>query len=107
MTNSETHSIRKVARIHDKATDKYLEVVEFPISDSKKSTLQLQPSVVTCRLIGSSSLLICLCRYSFEPIIVHLAEKRMLRIHLPIDSGKVRQIYCPKMLVPVSSNCCR
>jgi hypothetical protein len=46
MTNSETHSIRKVARIHDKATDKYLEVVEFPISDSKKSTLQLQPSVV-------------------------------------------------------------
>ena len=49
MSNSETHTIRKIARIHDKATDKYLEVVEFPISDSKKSTLQLQPSVVIKR----------------------------------------------------------
>ena len=49
MSNSETHTIRKIARIHDKATDKYLELVEFPISDSKKSTLQLQPSVVIKR----------------------------------------------------------
>ena len=36
-------AIRKVARIHDKATDKYLEVIEFPISDLQSR--RLEPSV--------------------------------------------------------------
>jgi Domain of unknown function (DUF927) len=39
-------AIRKVARIEDKATGKYLEVIEFPISDLQSRRLELLPSTV-------------------------------------------------------------
>jgi len=39
-------SIRKIARIEDRATGKYFEVIEFPISDSKTGRLELVPSVI-------------------------------------------------------------
>ena len=39
-------AIRKIARIQDKATGKYLEVIEFPVSDWNNSRLELPPSVV-------------------------------------------------------------
>src|SRR5580704_7879516 len=39
-------AIRKIARIQDKATGKYLEVIEFPVSDWNNSRLELSPSVV-------------------------------------------------------------
>jgi len=39
-----TAQIRKIARIHDKATDIYLEVIEFPISDIQCGRLELLPS---------------------------------------------------------------
>ena len=42
--------IRKIARIHDKAKDTYLDVVEFPISDAKTGRLELPPSIVADRL---------------------------------------------------------
>ena len=38
--------IRKVGRIHDKGTNTYLDVIEFPISKSQADTLELPPSVV-------------------------------------------------------------
>jgi hypothetical protein len=47
MSNSETYTIRKIARIHDKATDKYLEVIEFPISEFEIKRVELLPSVVS------------------------------------------------------------
>jgi hypothetical protein len=46
MTNTGTQGIRKIARVHDKATDKYLEVFEFPVSDLQTRTLEIQPSDV-------------------------------------------------------------
>lgn len=39
--------IHKIARIHDKATDKYLEVIEFPISEIQRKRLELLPSDVS------------------------------------------------------------
>ncbi len=39
-------AIKKIARIRDKATEKYLEVIEFPISETEIKTLELPPSVV-------------------------------------------------------------
>jgi hypothetical protein len=38
--------LRKVARIHDKGTNTYLDVIEFPISKSHPGALELAPSVV-------------------------------------------------------------
>ncbi len=46
MSNSETHGIRKIARIQDKATGKYYEVIEFPVSDLQTSRLEILPSDV-------------------------------------------------------------
>jgi putative DNA primase/helicase len=46
MTNDQKRTIRKIARIRDKATDKFLEVIEFPISETEIKTLELPPSVV-------------------------------------------------------------
>jgi hypothetical protein len=42
-----TSTIRKKARIHDKANDKYLDVIEFPLSGSGAKTIELLPSVVS------------------------------------------------------------
>src|SRR5690349_13362427 len=39
-------TIHKVARIKDKATSTYIEVIEFPVSANETSTLELAPSVV-------------------------------------------------------------
>ena len=47
MSKNNTASIRKIARVLDKATGTYLDVIEFPISESKKSKLELLPSIVT------------------------------------------------------------
>lgn len=38
--------ISKIARVRDKATGDYLEVIEFPISHTEKSRLELPPSAV-------------------------------------------------------------
>jgi hypothetical protein len=46
MTKANKLRIRKVARIHDKASETYLEVIEFPISESEMNCLELPPSVV-------------------------------------------------------------
>ena len=46
MSKNKDASIRKIARIHDKATGTYLEVVEFWISKSETSRLMFPPSVV-------------------------------------------------------------
>jgi hypothetical protein len=43
--------IRKVARIHDKGTNTYLDVIEFPTSRSRTGTLELAPSVVGDRSV--------------------------------------------------------
>ena len=51
MSNTETHRIRKIARIHDKANDTYLDVIKFPISETETSKLELLPSVVNERRI--------------------------------------------------------
>lgn len=42
------NTIRKLARIRDKATvpETYLEVIEFPVSDSERGRLELPPSIV-------------------------------------------------------------
>src|ERR1039457_2971504 len=42
------NTIRKLARIRDKATvpETYLEVIEFPVSDSDRGRLELPPSIV-------------------------------------------------------------
>jgi Domain of unknown function (DUF927) len=39
--------IRKVERIHDKATNKYLEVIEFPTSVSTSAKIKLLPAIVS------------------------------------------------------------
>jgi uncharacterized protein (DUF927 family) len=46
MSKNKDVGIRKIARIHDKATGTYLEVVEFRISKSETSRLMFPPSVV-------------------------------------------------------------
>ena len=46
MSKKQTRNIKKIARIRDKATEKYLEVIEFPTSKSDVSRLELPPSVV-------------------------------------------------------------
>jgi hypothetical protein len=46
MSKKQTRNIKKIARIRDKATEKYLEVIEFPTSESDVSRLELPPSVV-------------------------------------------------------------
>ena len=38
--------IRKIARVRDKATGDYFEIIEFPVSQTEKSRLELPPSVV-------------------------------------------------------------
>ena len=38
--------IRKVARIRDKATGNYFEVIEFPVSDTERVRIELPPSVI-------------------------------------------------------------
>ena len=38
--------IRKVARVRDKATGDYLEIIEFPVSTTERSRIELPPSVV-------------------------------------------------------------
>ena len=38
--------IRKVARIEDKATSTFLEVIEFPVSPTKRRRIPLEPSIV-------------------------------------------------------------
>ena len=45
MTTSQLSKIEKIARINDKATRTYLEVIEFPVSDIEVSRLELLPSV--------------------------------------------------------------
>src|SRR4030088_2983474 len=44
--NNPKVAIRKVARIHDKATNTYLEVIKFNVSESERGTLELAPSIV-------------------------------------------------------------
>jgi hypothetical protein len=46
MSNSKTHGIRKIARVHDKSKGTYLDIIQFPISNSETSRLELLPSVV-------------------------------------------------------------
>lgn len=46
MNTTQKVAIKKIARIRDKATEKYLEVIEFPISGSDVNRLELPPSVV-------------------------------------------------------------
>ena len=38
--------IRKVGRVRDKATGNYLEIIEFPVSDTERVRIELPPSVV-------------------------------------------------------------
>ena len=38
--------IRKVARVRDKATGDYFEIIEFPLSNTERSRIELAPSVV-------------------------------------------------------------
>jgi hypothetical protein len=40
-------AIKKIARLRDKATEQYLEVIEFPISKTSVNKLKLPPSVVS------------------------------------------------------------
>jgi putative DNA primase/helicase len=46
MTKGKTLRIHKVARIHDKASETYFEVIEFPTSESERRRLELPPSIV-------------------------------------------------------------
>jgi putative DNA primase/helicase len=46
-TTTATTTIRKIARIHDKATNTYLEVIGFPVSGIQSSHLELLPSEVS------------------------------------------------------------
>jgi hypothetical protein len=46
MTENKNWNIKKLARIRDKATEKYLEVIVFPTSESEVGKLKLPPSVV-------------------------------------------------------------
>jgi putative DNA primase/helicase len=38
--------IRKVGRVRDKATGNYLEIIEFPVSDTERVRIELPPSIV-------------------------------------------------------------
>ncbi len=44
------HKLKKIARIQDKATGKYLEIIEFPITKTKTSRIELSPSVINDRV---------------------------------------------------------
>jgi hypothetical protein len=44
--NNSKLAIYKVARIHDRATNSYLEVIKFNVSESEHGTLELAPSIV-------------------------------------------------------------
>ena len=46
MTKNKKRNIKKIARIRDKATEKYVEVIQFPTSKSDVNRLELPPSVV-------------------------------------------------------------
>ena len=46
MTKNKKRNIKKIARIRDKATEKYVEVIQFPTSKSDVNRLELSPSVV-------------------------------------------------------------
>jgi uncharacterized protein (DUF927 family) len=46
MSDHKVAGIRKIARIHDKATGTYLEVIEFAISRSESGRLMFPPSVI-------------------------------------------------------------
>src|SRR5580700_6439577 len=46
MKTSQKAAIKKIARIRDKATQKYLEVIQFPISKTNFNRLELPPSTV-------------------------------------------------------------
>ena len=47
MTNNPTRNVTKIARIRDKATGKYLEIIEFPISKFNVGKIKLSPSAVS------------------------------------------------------------
>jgi hypothetical protein len=51
MKASDTTSIRKIERIHDKTTNKYFEVIEFSTSDSTRATIKLLPAIVSDHLL--------------------------------------------------------
>jgi putative DNA primase/helicase len=46
MSQSKNFSIRKTARVHDKATDTYLDLIEFRTTNLKTARLQITPSDV-------------------------------------------------------------
>jgi hypothetical protein len=44
--NDSTPSVRKVARIEDRATGEFFEKIEFPVNDTDVRSLDLSPSTV-------------------------------------------------------------
>jgi uncharacterized protein (DUF927 family) len=46
MNTRQKATIKKIARVRDKATENYLEVIEFPISETDINRLKVPPSVV-------------------------------------------------------------
>ena len=49
--------VRKIARIKDKATSKYLEVIEFAVSNTERTCIELPPSVVNSPVSFGNELL--------------------------------------------------
>ena len=47
MNTIQKAAVKKIARLRDKATEQYLEVIEFPISKTSVNKLKLPPSVVS------------------------------------------------------------
>jgi hypothetical protein len=47
MNSTQKAAVKKIARLRDKATEQYLEVIEFPISKTSVNKLKLPPSVVS------------------------------------------------------------
>ena len=47
MNTTQKAAVKKIARLRDKATEQYLEVIEFPISKTSVNKLKLPPSVVS------------------------------------------------------------
>jgi hypothetical protein len=47
MTTVQKAEIKKIARLRDKATEQYLEVIEFPTSRTRVNKLTLPPSLVS------------------------------------------------------------
>src|SRR6476660_3918767 len=47
MTTIQKAAVKKIARLRDKATEQYLEVIEFPTSKTSVNELTLPPSVVS------------------------------------------------------------